>query len=57
MGLYGIFINPIPSLMYSGIDTFYPGGWDQAMKDQDRLNRENKAINPDFQLFPGAMKF
>lgn len=62
MSAYGIWVNPIPALLYSGIDMFYPGGWTGddknpgLAKDQDRLDRENKAINPNWQLWPGAMK-
>lgn len=41
---------------------FYPGGWTGDAKnpglanDQARLDQENKAINPNWQLWPGAMK-
>jgi hypothetical protein len=62
MNAYGFYINPIPALLYSGVDLFYPGGWTGddknpgLAKDQDRLNKENKAINPNWQLWPGAMK-
>jgi RHS repeat-associated protein len=62
INVYGIYINPVPAVLYSGIDMFYPGGWTGddknpgLAKDQDRLNQENKAINPEWQLWPGAMK-
>ena len=62
MVAYGYFVTPLPSLLYSGIDMFYPGGWTGddknpgLAKDQERLNNENKAINPEWQLWPGAMK-
>lgn len=53
-GLTGV--GTIPSLLYFGIDSFYRGGWIGAATDQDRLYQKNKAINPDYQMFPGAMK-
>ena len=62
MAAYGYFINSIPELLYVGIDMFYPGGWTGDNKnpglanDQARLDQESKAINPNWQLWPGAMK-
>ena len=70
MGLYAIFINPIPSLMYSGIDTFYESrngngsGWEGAMKDTaigqaefDRVINQNSGMAPQY-IFPyGSQKF
>ena len=51
IGIYG-FYNPIAAGLYYGIDAFYPGGWKGLAEDQDRLDRENKAINPYWQLWP-----
>lgn len=42
--------------MYYGVEVFYPGGWSGAMNNQSSLNQANKAINPSWQLWPGAMK-
>ena len=62
MSAYGIFVHAIPALLYNGIDMFYPGGWTGNNKhpglanDQQRLYEENKAINPNWQHWPGAMK-
>lgn len=64
VGLYGLLINPIPSIFYSGIDTFYPGGWDGAMKDTavrqaefDRVVNKNSGMAPQY-IFPyGSQKF
>ncbi|MFP3834161.1 DUF6443 domain-containing protein [Chryseobacterium sp. SIMBA_028] len=59
MGAIGVWGGPpgaVVSAAYFGIDAFYPGGWAGAAADQDRLYQENKAINPDYQMFPGAMK-
>lgn len=64
MAAYGLYINPIPALLYSGIDTFYPGGWDGAMKDTavrqaefDRVVNKNSGIPRQF-IFPyGSQKF
>lgn len=62
MSAYGLWVNPIPSLLYSSVDMFYPGGWVGDNKnpglagDQERLNQENKSINPNWQIWPGAMK-
>ncbi|MRX42076.1 hypothetical protein GJU43_22610 [Flavobacterium sp. LC2016-23] len=57
MGTYGSALMTIPSTLYFGIDAFYPKGWGGLAIDQERLYRENKAINPNYQAFPGAMKF
>ena len=51
MGIYGFF-NPFAAAMYYGMDAFYPGGWKGLAEDQDRLDRENKAVNPYWQLWP-----
>jgi len=57
IGVYGLTgVGTVPAILYFGIDAFYPGGWEQAAIDQDRLYRENKAINPNWQMYPGAMK-
>ncbi|WP_161568451.1 RHS repeat-associated core domain-containing protein [Flavobacterium cupreum] len=57
MGTYGSALMTVPSTLYFGIDAFYPKGWGGLAIDQERLYRENKAINPNYQAFPGAMKF
>lgn len=62
MSAYGLRVSPIPALLYNGIDTFYPGGWGGDNEnpgwanDQERLNQENKSINPNWQIWIGAMK-
>lgn len=59
MGTYGGTLMAIPSTLYFGIDLFYTksgGGWIGLGIDQERLYRENKAINPNYQAFPGALK-
>ena len=59
MGNYGGTLMAIPSSLYFGIDAFYTrsgGGWGGLAIDQERLYRDNKAINPNYQAFPGAMK-
>lgn len=43
MGLYGMLVNPLPSIMYGGIDSFYPGGWIGASETATRNeNQEQK---------------
>ncbi|WP_409417857.1 hypothetical protein [Flavobacterium sp. PS2] len=59
MGTWGGTLAAIPSMLYFGIDAFYTssgGGWIGLGIDQERLYRENKAINPNYQAFPGALK-
>lgn len=56
MGNWGGTVGAIPSILYFGIDGFYPGSWTGLGIDQERLYRENKSINPNYQAFPGAMK-
>ena len=54
--------NPIGATLYFGVDCFYPGGWtgnkehQGAIKDMDDNYQANKAIDPTWQMFPGAMK-
>ncbi|MCQ4142530.1 hypothetical protein [Chryseobacterium sp. EO14] len=62
IGAYGLTgVGAIPSILYFGIDAFYPGGWTGnekhpgVLNDQTRLDQENR-FNPYWQLFPGAMK-
>jgi hypothetical protein len=55
-GTWGTPLQAIPSILYFGIDGFYTGGWIGLGEDQETLYRENKAINPNYQAFPGAMK-
>ena len=58
IGTFGGTLMAIPSTLYFSIDLFYPGkqGWIGLGIDQERLYRENKAINPNYQAFPGALK-
>ncbi len=56
VGAFALELNPIAGIVYTGVDALYPGGWVGLGNDQDRLNKENKAINPEWQLWPGAMK-
>jgi RHS repeat-associated protein len=46
----------IGGAFYFIFDSYYPGGWDGAMKDQEYLNQLNTRINPDWQLWPKALK-
>ncbi|BAP32263.1 cell well associated RhsD protein [Chryseobacterium sp. StRB126] len=62
VGLYGLTaVGAVPSILYFGVDAFYPGGWTGnaehpgAFNDQSRLNQEN-SFNPYWQIWPGAMK-
>ncbi|WP_430406831.1 hypothetical protein [Fluviicola sp.] len=55
-GAFALELNPITGIVYTGIDALYLGGWVGLSNDQHRLEQENKAINPDWQLWPGAMK-
>lgn len=56
MGNWGGTIGAIPSTFYFGIDAFYPKGWGGLAVDQESLYQDNRAINPNYQAFPGAMK-
>jgi hypothetical protein len=56
IGTWGSPLAAMPSILYFGIDGFYPGGWVGLGTNQERLYRENRAINPNYQAFPGAMK-
>ena len=56
-GTWGSSAMAIPSTLYFGIDAFYPNGWKGLSIDQESLYRDNRAINPNYQAFPGAMKF
>ncbi|TCN57592.1 hypothetical protein D0809_13490 [Flavobacterium circumlabens] len=56
MGTYGGNMMAIPSILYFGIDAFYPKGWGGLAIDQESLYQDNRAINPNYQAFPGAMK-
>ena len=58
IGLWGLLspANAIGGAAYYGIDTFYPGGFPGAMRDQMNLNHANQVINPNWQIWPGAMK-
>ena len=56
-GTFGGNLMAIPSILYFGIDAFYPKGWGGLATNQERLYRDNRAINPNYQVFPGALKF
>lgn len=57
MGLYSLYVNPIAGAMYFGMDAFYPGGWQGAATDYDRIQKANAAIVPGFITAPyGALK-
>ncbi|POS00680.1 RHS repeat-associated protein, partial [Flavobacterium croceum DSM 17960] len=57
MAAYGLWINPIASIFYSGIDTFYPGGWVGASETATRTeNQEQKMTGHPF-LNNSAIKF
>jgi len=53
MGAYGILINPIPSLVYSSVDTLYPGGWGGNAQDQGAVQDVSKQIESNQQVVPG----
>ncbi len=44
IGIYSFYVNPIVGIVYFGIDTFYPGGWEAALNDQDRRTRKTQEI-------------
>jgi len=54
----GLRANPVIAIIYSGVDSFYPGGWlgdsknPGAFADIDRIDKENKAIVPDWNMYP-----
>lgn len=64
MGYFSLKLNPFAGALYFGIDAFYPGGWDQAMKDTevrqaeyDRIINQNSDM-PRQYIFPyGSQKF
>ena len=65
VGAYGLTgVGTIPSMLYFGIDAFYPGGWDGAMNDTvvrqaefDRIVNQNSGMAPQY-IFPyGSQKF
>ena len=57
MAAYGLWVNPIASILYSGIDTFYPGGWVGASETATRTeNQEQKMTGHSF-FSNSAMKF
>ena len=54
MGLYGLTgVGTIPSVLYFGVDAFYPGGWQGAMDVLDRNQRANQEIlGPGWRAIP-----
>jgi len=67
IGAIGVWGGPggaVLSLFYFGIDAFYPGGWDGAMRDTERRQAEfDRIFNansgmPRQYIFPyGSQKF
>ncbi len=51
LGLYGMYINPIPAVIYGGLEAFYPGGAAGALEVQARNFENNWAINPNYRPF------
>lgn len=44
MGGYGVWVNPIVGITYYGIDTFYPGGWDKALKKSAEIEDMERKV-------------
>ncbi|WP_419868351.1 hypothetical protein [Chryseobacterium sp. CT-SW4] len=59
MGAYGLTgAGTIPSLLYFGVDAFYPGGWEGYGNAYKSIQSENAAIIPGFITAPyGSQKF
>ncbi|WP_353145112.1 RHS repeat-associated core domain-containing protein, partial [Chryseobacterium sp.] len=59
MGIYGLTgVGTIPSLLYFGVDSFYPGGWEGYGNDYQSIQSQNAAIIPGFITAPyGSQKF
>lgn len=59
MGAYGMFIHPVPTMFYFGIDNFYPGGWlgnedgPGALPVFDQVHNSNQEIlGPNWRVIP-----
>ncbi|WP_317043224.1 RHS repeat-associated core domain-containing protein [Chryseobacterium vrystaatense] len=59
MSAYGLTgAGTIPSLLYFGVDAFYPGGWEGYGNDYQSIQSRNSAIIPGFITAPyGSQKF
>ena len=57
MAGYGYFINPLPALLYTGIDTFYPGGWEGAANTAKRTEDQEMKMTGHPLFSNSAMKF
>ncbi len=61
-GTFGGTGGAISSIFFFGVDAFYPekangsSGWQAAFEDQGRLQQEN-SFNPNWQIWPGALKY
>lgn len=56
-GVMGLKLNPVASVVYFGVDAFYPGGWigdskhEGALKKISGLQERNREIVPDFNIY------
>jgi len=59
MSTYGLTgAGTIPALLYFGVDSFYPGGWEGYGNDYQSIQSDNAAIMPGFVTAPyGSQKF
>ena len=48
MAAYGAYVNPIPALLYGGLEAFYPGGSSGAMKNFSENVEANRKIIPNY---------
>lgn len=56
MNLLGT-VNPPASILYFGVDSFYPGGWPAALQKNAQMESDNQKITPGFQLIPYGPKW
>jgi hypothetical protein len=57
MSAYGIWINPVAGILYSGMDAFYPGGWPGYIGDVGAAQSElNQMTNYQQRLIPFGPK-
>ncbi|QWT88524.1 RHS repeat-associated core domain-containing protein [Chryseobacterium sp. PCH239] len=59
MGLYGLTgVGTVPALLYFGVDSFYPGGWEGYGNNYQSIQSENASIVSGFITAPyGSQKF
>jgi RHS repeat-associated protein len=56
-GVLGLKWNPVAAILYSGVDTFYPGGWlgdgrnEGAIRGVSKLIESNQEIVPNFNIY------